>query len=79
MGTWKNVATSSSKWGKTELDKMCTEDFRKLDFNTFFFFNIGIIPQVFKRRQNQEVLRNMTLGNSSEEKKGGEILKKKSK
>lgn len=38
MGTWKNVATSSSKWGKTELDKMCTEDFRKLDFNTFFFF-----------------------------------------
>lgn len=54
---------------------MCTEYFRKLDFN--IFLNTGIIPQVSKRRQNQEVLWNMTLDNSNEEEKGGEILKKK--
>lgn len=38
---------------------MYTGDFRKLDFK-IFKENIGIIPQVSKRRQYQEVLRHMT-------------------
>lgn len=69
----ENVAMSSSREDKDELDKMRTEDLRKLDFK--ISFKIGIIPQVSKRRQYQEVLRSMTLGNSKEEKRGADILK----
>ena len=56
---------------------MCTEDFRKLDFK-IFEENIGIIPQVSKRRQYQEVLRSVTVGNSTEEKRGQEVYRNES-
>lgn len=69
----ENVAMSSSREDKDELDKMRTEDLRKPDFK--ISVKIGIIPQVSKRRQYQEVLRSMTLGNSKEEKRGADILK----
>lgn len=35
MRTWGNVTISSARESKVELDKMCTTDFRKLDFKIF--------------------------------------------